>query len=114
MTEEFSKLDYGNVNIFSEDPNHSIDILYLLPPWRCESCQSVFLRGHGSNPRKETELTCSLCKKGKMTEFENAAIGDLVIRDTFDKVGWLTIDEALICDNCGIYRVMETGKEIED
>lgn len=113
-TEEFSNLDYANINIFSEDPMHSLDILYLLPPWRCESCQSVMLRGTGDREVKKTDHKCGFCKKGKLVQFENAAVGDIVVRDTFEKVGQLTIDEALICDNCNFLRVMETGKEVGD
>ena len=75
-TEEFSKLDYANINIFSEDPTHSLDILYLLPPWRCESCQSVMLRGRGDKLVKKTDFKCRFCKKGKFAQFENAAVGD--------------------------------------
>lgn len=110
----FSQLDYANINIFSEDPSHTLDVLYLLPPWRCEACQSVLLRGRGDKPRKETKYECKLCGKGKLTEFENAAIGELVIRDTFERVGELTVDESLICENCGFLRVIETGKEVVD
>ena len=113
-TEEFSNMDYANINIFSEDPTHSLDILYLLPPWRCESCQSVMLRGKGDREVKKIDLKCSLCKKGKLAQFENAAVGDIVVRDTFEKVGQLTIDEALICDKCGFLTVMESGKEVGD
>ena len=47
-------------------------------------------------------------------KFENAAVGDIVVRDTFEKVGQLTIDEALICDKCGFLTVMESGKEVGD
>ena len=114
MTEDFSNRDYANINIFSEDPTHSLDILYLLPPWRCDSCQSIMLRGSGEKKVKKTDLKCSLCKKGKLIELENAAVGDIVVRDTFEKVGQLTIDEALVCDKCGFLRVMETGKEVGD
>jgi hypothetical protein len=49
-----------------------------------------------------------------LSEFENASVGKIVVRDTFEEVGELTIDEALICDDCGFLRVIETGKEIED
>jgi hypothetical protein len=113
-TDKFSDRDYANINIFSEDPTHSLDVLYLLPPWRCEFCLSVFLRGKGDNPLKETNYTCSLCKDGGFIKFENASVGDIVVRDTFEKVGALTIDEAVICDKCSFLRVMETGKEVED
>jgi hypothetical protein len=113
-SEAFSKLDYANINIFSEDPSHTLDVLYLLPPWRCESCHSVLLRGRGEKTIKETKHKCSLCKKGKFTQFENAAIGELVVRDTFERVGELTIDEALVCENCGFVRMIETGKEFVD
>ena len=64
--------------------------------------------------RKETVYSCNICKEGVFNEFENAAIGDIVIRDTYEKVGKLTIDEAIICDNCGFLRVIESGKEIAD
>lgn len=114
MTDMFSQLDYANINIFSEDPSHTLDVLYLLPPWRCEACQSVLLRGRGDKLRKETKYKCKLCRKGKLMEFENAAIGELVIRDTFERVGELTVDESLICENCGFLRVIETGKEVVD
>ena len=114
MTKEFSNLDYANINIFSEDPSHTLDVLYLLPPWRCEFCKSVFLRARGDKSRKETGHKCGLCKDGLLTEFENAAIGELVVRDTFERVGELTVDEALICDDCGFVRIIETGKEVED
>jgi hypothetical protein len=110
----FSQLDYANINIFTEDPTHTLDVLYLLPPWRCESCLSILLRGKGDKSRKETKYKCRLCKKGKFAEFENAAIGELVVRDTFEKVGKLTVDEALVCNNCGFVRLMETGEEIPD
>ncbi len=113
-TKEFSSYDYANINIFSEDPTHSLDILYLLPPWRCEDCKSVLLRGAGTKIKKETVYSCNICKEGVFNEFENAAIGDIVIRDTYEKVGKLTIDEAIICDNCGFLRVIESGKEIAD
>ncbi|UCE74751.1 MAG: hypothetical protein JSV56_03360 [Methanomassiliicoccales archaeon] len=112
--EEFSHLDYANINIFTEDPSHTLDVLYLLPPWRCESCQSVLLRGRGDKPIKETKYKCKLCKKGKLAEFENAAVGELVVRDTFERVGQLTIDEAFVCNNCGLLRMFETGKEVLD
>ncbi|UCF07202.1 MAG: hypothetical protein JSW28_05980 [Thermoplasmata archaeon] len=114
LTEEFSQRDYANINIFSEDPTHSLDILYLLPPWRCEACQTVMLRGRGDKQVKKTDHKCGFCKKGKFAQFENASIGEIVVRDTFERVGELTIDEALVCDNCGYLRVIETGKEVED
>lgn len=113
-TNEFSNLDYANINIFSQDPEHSLDILYLLPPWRCSFCKSVLLRGKGEKSRKETGHVCSLCKEGMLSEYENASVGKIVVRDTFEEVGELTIDEALICDHCGFLRVIETGKEVED
>lgn len=113
-TEDFANLDYANLNIFSEDPTHSLDILYLLPPWRCDFCKSVMLRGKGEKARKETGHVCSLCKEGMLSEFENASVGKIVVRDTFEEVGELTIDEALICDDCGFLRVIETGKDVED
>ena len=113
-TDKFSQLDYANINIFSEDPTHTLDVLYLLPPWRCESCLSTLLRGKGDKPRKETKYKCKLCKKGKFAEFENAVIGEIVVRDTFERVGELTVDEAMVCNNCGFVRLMETGEEIED
>ena len=113
-TDDFSTLDYANLNIFSEDPTHSLDILYLLPPWRCDFCKTVLLRGKGESARKETGHVCSLCKEGMLSEYENASVGKIVVRDTFEEVGELTIDEALICDDCGYLRVMETGKEIGD
>ena len=112
--DDFSTLDYANLNIFSEDPTHSLDILYLLPPWRCDFCKTVLLRGKGESARKETGHVCSLCKEGMLSEYENASVGKIVVRDTFEEVGELTIDEALICDDCGYLRVMETGKEIGD
>jgi hypothetical protein len=114
LTESFANKDYGNINIFSEDPSHSLDILYLLPPWRCEYCQTVYLRGKGEKSRKDRNYTCSLCKEGGIQEFENASIGKIVIRDTFEEVGELTIDEAFICDKCGFFRAIETGQEIQD
>ncbi len=113
-TKAFSQLDYANINIFSEDPSHTLDVLYILPPWRCESCQSVLLRGRGDKLRNNTKIKCKLCKKGNLAEFENAAIGELVVRDTFERVGELTVDESLICEECGYMRVMETGEEIPD
>ncbi len=78
------------ISMFSEDPNHSLDILYLLPLWRCQDCGSVLLRGVGDKVRKETVYKCNLCKEGVFNEFENAAIGDIVINDTYEKVGKLT------------------------
>lgn len=113
-TEDFSKLDYANINIFTEDPTHTLDILYLLPPWRCEFCKTVLLRGKGDAARKETGHVCTLCKEGMLSEFENASVGKIVVRDTFEEVGELTIDEALICDDCGYLKVMETGEEIPE
>ena len=110
----FSDMDYANIYIFSEDPSHTLDVLYILPPWRCEFCQSVFLRGKGKKPVKETNYTCDLCKEGGLVKFENAAIGELVVRDTFERVGELTIDESVICDKCGYLKVIESGKEFKD
>jgi hypothetical protein len=84
-TDDFSDADYANLNIFSEDPTHSLDILYLLPPWRCEFCKTVLLRGKGESARKETGHVCSLCKEGMLSEYENASVGKIVVRDTFEE-----------------------------
>ena len=63
--------------------------------------------------RKETGKTCKLCGIGSLKEYENLDIGEVVIKDTREKVGDFTIDEAVVCDSCGYMSVIETGVKTE-
>jgi DNA-directed RNA polymerase subunit RPC12/RpoP len=107
--------DFANIDLdlVLETKSHIYNVVYDIPPWWCESCKSIFLRTNIGKFRKDTENKCRLCKEGILKEFENVEIGDVVIKDTDDKIGDFTVDEAVVCDRCGYMTVIETGKQVE-
>lgn len=107
--------DFANIDLdLAQDMvSHIYNIHYKINPWRCESCKSIYFRGTSGKPRKDTDKKCSLCKEGTLKEYENLNIGDVMIKDTAEKVGDFTVDEAIVCDVCGFMTVIETGSETE-
>lgn len=107
--------DFANIDLdlVLETKSHIYNVVYDLPPWWCESCKSIYLRTKIGKFRKDTENTCRLCKEGVLKEYENVEIGDVVIKDTDDKIGDFTVDEAVVCDKCGYMTVIETGKKVD-
>ncbi|UCG67948.1 MAG: hypothetical protein JSV09_08865 [Thermoplasmata archaeon] len=107
--------DFANIDmdLMPDAVSHIYNIHYKINPWHCESCKSIYFRGSSEKSRKDIHKTCGLCKKGKLIEYENVAIGDVVIKDTMEKVGDFTIDEAIVCDICGFISIIETGAKTE-
>jgi hypothetical protein len=58
-------------------------------------------------------MTCQLCGEGTLKEYENVEIGDVVIKNTEEKIGDFTVDEAIVCDKCGYMTVIETGEDVD-
>ena len=107
--------DFANIDL-DLDPemtSHIYNIHYKMNPWWCQECKSVYFRGSQGKMRKETGKTCRLCGIGSLSEYENLDIGEVVIKDTREKVGDFTIDEAIVCNSCGYMSVMETGIKTE-
>ena len=107
--------DFANIylDLMEDAKSHVYNVLYDLPPWLCESCKTIYLRVNSGRKRKDTENTCRLCGKGNLNEFENVEIGIVVIKGTEEKLGNFTVDEAVVCDNCGYMTPIETGVKIE-
>lgn len=112
-TNTMPRADFANIDLFPETMDHTFNVLYGKPPWRCESCKSVYFRASSGKERTDIERTCNLCNKGKLKEFENVNIGEVVVKNTFEKVGIYTVDEAIVCDGCGFVIPIETGSKTE-
>jgi len=107
--------DFANIDLdlLLETKSHIYNVIYDEPPMWCETCKSVYLRTKIGKFRKDTEMTCQLCGEGSLKEYENVEIGDVVIKNTDDKIGDFTVDEAIVCDKCGYMTVIETGEEVD-
>jgi DNA-directed RNA polymerase subunit RPC12/RpoP len=107
--------DFANIDLdlVLETKSHIYNVVYDEPPLWCDTCKSVYLRTKIGKFRKDTEMTCQLCKEGVLKEYENVEIGDVVIKNTDDKIGDFTVDEAIVCDNCGYMTVIETGEDVD-
>jgi DNA-directed RNA polymerase subunit RPC12/RpoP len=99
--------DFANIDL------DLVLVIYDEPPLWCDTCKSVYLRTKIGKFRKDTEMTCQLCREGALKEYENVEIGDVVIKGTEDKIGDFTVDEAIVCDKCGYMTVIETGEEVD-
>jgi DNA-directed RNA polymerase subunit RPC12/RpoP len=113
--ESMALKDFANIDLdlLLETKSHIYNVIYDMPPWWCESCKSIFLRTRLGKFRKDTDRKCRLCGEGTLKEFENVEIGDVVIKDSLDKIGDFTVDEAVVCDHCDYMTVIETGTEVD-
>lgn len=112
-TDTMPRADFANIDLFPEYLEHTFNVLYDRPPWRCESCKTVYFRGSTGKFRKDINKTCKLCGKGRLEEHENVDIGEVVIKNSYDKIGEFTVDEAIVCNSCGYMTIIETSVETE-
>lgn len=107
--------DFANIDLdlVLETKSHIYNVIYDEPPLWCDTCKSIYLRTKIGKFRKDTEMTCQLCGEGTLKEYENVEIGDVVIKNTEEKIGDFTVDEAIVCDKCGYMTVIETGEDVD-